>query len=89
MNERIKVLIEQATTRIDPIAHDGACWYFDKEKFAQLIIKECVNIVSGTAVDTPPNDLFYGYNLGVNKAAENIKERFGIEELSPFNTVNS
>jgi len=54
-----------------------------------LIIKECVNIVSGTAVDTPPNDLFYGYNLGVNKAAENIKERFGIEELSPFNTVNS
>ena len=80
MNERIKVLIEQATTRIDPIAHDGACWDFDKEKFAQLIIRECADIVSDTAVDTPPNDLFYGYNLGVNKAAENIKERFEIEK---------
>ncbi len=44
MNERIKVLIEQATTRIDPIAHDGACWDFDKEKFAQLIVRECAEI---------------------------------------------
>jgi len=41
MNERIKVLIQQATTRIDPIAHDGACWDFDKEKFAELIVREC------------------------------------------------
>ena len=44
MNQRIKVLIEQATTRIDPIAHDGACWDFDKEKFAELIVKECMKI---------------------------------------------
>ena len=42
MNKRIKMLIEQATTRIDPIAHDGACWDFDKEKFAQLIVQECL-----------------------------------------------
>ncbi len=45
MNERIKVLAERATTRIDPIAHDGACWDFDKEKFAQLIVQECASIV--------------------------------------------
>ncbi len=45
MNERIKVLIEQATTRIDPIAHDGACWDFDKEKFAELIVRECCDQV--------------------------------------------
>ena len=41
MNERIKLLVEQATTRIDPSAHDGECWDFDKEKFAQLIVREC------------------------------------------------
>ena len=45
MNKRIKMLIEQATTRIDPIAHDGACWDFDKEKFAQLIVQECLDQV--------------------------------------------
>ena len=41
MNERIRQLVEQATTRIDPSAHDGECWDFDKEKFAQLIVREC------------------------------------------------
>ncbi len=45
MNERIQLLIEQATTRIDPTAHDGACWDFDKEKFAELIVQECVRKV--------------------------------------------
>ena len=85
MNERIQQLAEQAGFFPTELTQVGP----SVDKFAQLIVKECVDIVSGTAVDTPPNDLFYGYNLGVNKAAENIKERFGIEELSPFNTVNS
>ena len=75
MNERIQQLAEQA-------GWDNHHSKFDTriEKFAEMIVMECVDIVSGTAVNTPPNDLFYGYNLGVNKAAENIKERFGIEE---------
>ena len=46
MNPRIKLLIEQATTRIDPTAHDGVCWDFDKEKFAQLIVAECMRLNS-------------------------------------------
>ena len=41
MNERIRQLAEQATTYIDPSANDGVCWNFDKEKFAQLIVREC------------------------------------------------
>jgi len=45
MNERIRDLAEQATTYIDPIANDGVCWDFDKEKFAQLIIEECCDYV--------------------------------------------
>ena len=44
MNERIKELAEQATTYIDPSANDGVCWNFDKEKFAELIVRECLNI---------------------------------------------
>ena len=44
MNERIKELAEQATSYIDPSANDGVCWYFDKEKFAELIVQECLNI---------------------------------------------
>jgi hypothetical protein len=40
MNERIRELIEQATTE----EHDGFR-YFDKRKFAELLLKDCVSNV--------------------------------------------
>ena len=52
MNERIRQLAEQATTYIDPSANDGICWNFDKEKFAQLIVKETMQVVAN---NLPPN----------------------------------
>ena len=69
MNDRIQLLIEQATTRIDPTAHDGVCWDFDKEKFAELIVRECAEQVKNLHV----ND--YGIS-----GAEIIREHFGVEE---------
>ena len=65
MNERIQLLLEQATTRIDPTAHDGACWDFDKEKFAELIVLKCAEIAD-TAEPFLASDL--------------IKEHFGVKE---------
>jgi hypothetical protein len=43
MNQRIKELIAQATKRYEP-DWNGAPAYedFDKEKFAELIIQECI-----------------------------------------------
>ena len=41
MNERIKELIEKATTE----EHDGFR-YLDKAKFAELIINECTSIIN-------------------------------------------
>jgi len=70
MNERIKVLIQQATTRIDPIAHDGACWDFDKEKFAELIVAEC-----GVALSPMLRDM-----ISRGQAYDLIKQHFGVEE---------
>ena len=46
MNERIKLLAVQATTYIEPTANSGEGWIFDKEKFAQLIVQECIDIIS-------------------------------------------
>jgi hypothetical protein len=67
MNERIKELIEQATTE----EHDGFR-YFDKKKFAELIVRECAEIVK----DSP-------WKLGNSYAASDqawlIKEHFGVE----------
>ena len=67
MNERIRLLIEQATIRIDPTAHDGACWDFDKEKFAQLIVRECAGRVDWILAE------------GGGTQGDLIREHFGVE----------
>ncbi len=51
MNERIKELIEQATIRGEEYlpgndGHPTPTFYFDKEKFAELIVRECAKIVN-------------------------------------------
>jgi hypothetical protein len=46
MNKLIQELAAQATIYIDPTANDGVCWDFDKEKFAELIIRECADIAT-------------------------------------------
>ena len=65
MNERIKELAKQATTYVDPSANDGVCWDFDKEKFAELIVFECIKLA-----------VFKG-DASTGKA---IKEHFGVDE---------
>jgi hypothetical protein len=73
MNERIKELIKQATTIEEHkwgVSYDN----FDKEKFAELIVKECLDIAQDRAAfdGFPPND--------VNHIIDEIKEHFGVEE---------
>ena len=70
MNERIKELAEQATTYIEPTANSGEGWIFDKEKFAELIVKECMDTISDCSMEycTRP------------QIVSEIKEHFGVEE---------
>jgi len=44
MNERIQKLVEQATTVIEATEFSGEGWIFNKEKFAELIVWECMKI---------------------------------------------
>ena len=84
MNERIKELAEQATTYVDPSANDGVCWDFDKEKFAELIVFECANILMKPeyAMNHPEElgDYNKGWVNGRLLGIEHIKEHFGVEE---------
>ena len=82
MNERIKLLIEQATTYIDPSANDGVCWDFDKEKFAELLLLECIELVE----TTPRHCAFTTYDLStvectIQKASERLHEYYGIQRV--------
>ena len=70
MNERIKELAEQATTRIEPTSDSGEGWIFDKEKFVELIVKEC-----GVALSPMLRDM-----ISRGQAYDLVKQHFGVEK---------
>ncbi len=73
MNEQIKLLAEQATTYIDPSANDGVCWDFDKEKFAELIVRECAKVIFETPVEYMEIDTMH-------RIRDRVKQQFGVTE---------
>ena len=60
MNERIKLLAEQAETK------EIGYYFFDREKFAELIIRECAQVASD-------------YD-GAHYVGTAIEKHFGVEE---------
>ena len=66
MNERIRQLAEQATSTQGPTPYNPLTFeVFDREKFAELIVRECALVVHKK---TGP------------KSALNVLEHFGVEE---------
>ena len=76
MNERIDELIEECTSVNDDLVYDGrdsymkTTEYFDKEKFSELIVRECVDCLK---------PLSRNHSM-VGAAQDTIKEHFGVEE---------
>lgn len=73
MNERIDELIEECTSVNDDLVYDGrdsyikTTEYFDKEKFALLIVQKCA-------------DIGQQYADGNYEVYNQILEHFGLEE---------
>jgi hypothetical protein len=68
MNERIKELIEQSTAHLPKTKDSGEGWIFNKEKFAELIVRDCVGIVENQ-----------GRFLKYDTLSKKIKQHFGVE----------
>ena len=79
MNERIKQLYDQAIIIED--GGDYVCGELDPEKFAQLIVQECVGIASEVRGE-PATDTHYviGYDRACEKMISGIREHFGVED---------
>ena len=77
MNERIRELAEQARKHFPKTETSGEFWVFDEEKFAELIVKECVKVMYDDAIErkVPPdiNQTPMHYVVAVLK-------HFGVEE---------
>jgi hypothetical protein len=88
MNEKIRELISQSyeyavVTTVDPFTQevvtdyiDGTKPIFNKEKFAELIVEECIGVVEGGRFlhDQAPTALF------AKECGGAIKRHFGVEE---------
>ena len=80
MNERIRELAEQATSIVD-VKHEGyrgkgyteQVEFFDKEKFAELIVLECAQ-VADIKGDTSAGCGYVTYTDG-----QRIKKHFGVD----------
>ena len=73
MNERIKELEKQCWShRVDGRLVDGQL-HFDTEKFAELIVQECIDIISPYTVrmSRPGEEYLHPIN--------EIKKHFGVE----------
>jgi len=92
MNERIKELIDKATT-IEEYGWGASYENFDREKFAELIVKECAQLnlelsyeLAGVIVDTEEGIGFDSVCLNTVKQVHNslannqLLEHFGVEE---------
>lgn len=79
MNQRIKELEPQCWE------HNEFGLNFNYEKFAELIVKECISIVDEQKECLHEeqkywHDRDYGYEMAVNDASKGIKQFFGVEE---------
>ena len=77
MNERIKTLFIQAGGGVEE--ENGNLWTYsedlDPEKFAQLIVRECIDIAGKEDFDVMMKE---GYPC--SQTAKKIREHFGVEE---------
>ena len=89
MNERIKELAEQAGLKVEswmtsppkPFQILGSTEDF--EKFAELIVRECIDKISEehkAALDDVMEDWDRGFLGGLSCAMETVQKHFGVEE---------
>ena len=75
MNERFKDLEKQCWShRVDGTLVDGQL-HFDTQKFAELIVRECIDIAGEEDFDVMMKE---GYPC--SQTAKKIREHFGVEE---------
>jgi hypothetical protein len=78
MNEKIKELIAQATTEEHGVIQPrqiSTVYHFDKEKFAELIVRECARIIDRGDGEVCSIDEW----VWCNKCRDDIIRHFGLK----------
>jgi hypothetical protein len=84
MNERIKLLVEQATEIVEMAGREGytsSYANFDREKFAEMIVRECISINRQRMFsDYEGDSLRVAHNNALLCATSDMFEHFGVGE---------
>ncbi len=89
MNERIRQLAEQAKIEFTydptetPMRAFVECWEDDLEKFAELIVRECIeqgNTLANHYINTHPEQEQVMLLASIADYSNEIKAHFGVEE---------
>ena len=100
MNERIKLLADQLgpvatignwgrvewSDNVYPQLGDRMYAAIDLQKFAELIVSECVRRIEGCSIDPTQYEFdrdrafIEGYNKAISKSASQVLLHFGVEE---------
>jgi hypothetical protein len=79
MNKRIQELAEQARDYADDtyknFSNNSGWFELYNEKFAELIVRDCMEVASPNYMSTPEDSVYY-----VEQAIDRIAEHFGVEE---------
>ena len=82
MNERIDEIAKEARDYAGGYwdEYSRAWFQFYNEKFAELIVRECVDHIKDRVLGSfGEGDYFEGYMDGARESCRLIKERFGVE----------
>ena len=81
MNERIRQLAEQAGPNTEEELNDDRTniYVIDVEKFAELIVRECIGCCEQVISDPVPKSVDTWLNGG-SQCIDQIKKHFGVEE---------
>ena len=78
MNERINELIKQSYVTVRS-QNDRDVTYFSQEKFAELIVQECIGCCEQVISDPVPESVDTWLNGG-EQCIQEIKQHFGVEK---------
>ena len=82
MNERIRQLaIEAKLIALEPNGFDQNNLSKAQQKFAELIVRECVSVINTeAAVDHIEGEYERMWKMGTDFAVDQIEKHFGVEE---------
>jgi hypothetical protein len=83
VNEQIRKLAEQSGLKIPLDAeYNGHIYRHALEKFAQLIVRECVEqgkIIQSQSIVNGPEEYVAGREMGIEVFMNQIRKHFGVE----------